>query len=169
MKQTAYQSGDRVVLSPYGLGIVRGTCRRAVAGEAQTYYQVDFPETGHCAFVPVTRPDCAGLRAALTCDQLPTLLDTLLGKLGQPLQLPQQWSARQRRVAEILGQGQPYELATLAGELHRWNLGRALPDLDRQAFKQALQRLEQEVEGLEDQAALAVRRFLQDARHQMSH
>ena len=169
MKQTAYQMGDRVVLSPYGLGIVRGTCHRNMAGETLTYYQVDFPETGHCAFVPVACPDHAGLRAALTSDQLPALLAILQGKWGTGLALPRQWSARQRRVAEILGQGQPHELATLAGELYRWNAQRALPDLDRHAFKQALSRLEQEVTGLEDKTALDVQQFLQNARAALNH
>lgn len=158
MKSSSFRPGDRVVLPPYGVGVVSGTCQRPIAGETHAYYQVDFPNTSSRAFVPVGAPEGAGLRAALTTADMPDLLHHLLN--SQELNLPRQWSARHRRVSEILATADPYELATLTCELHRWNTQRGLPDLDRQAFRQAIRLLEQEVRGLEDDCAQNVQQFL---------
>lgn len=155
-----FRPGDRVVVPPYGTGVICGTCFRQVAGQQATYYAVEFPESSSRAFVPVNAPGGAGMRLALTSRETPRLLRhlqegrvTLLG----------QWSARQRQVAEILVSGDPYELATLTCELRRWNVERGLPDLDRQAFRQAIKLLEQEVRGLEDLEAGQVRELLGNA------
>ncbi|WP_221091574.1 CarD family transcriptional regulator [Deinococcus aquaedulcis] len=160
MKQTAFQPGDRVVLPPYGIGVVRGTCLRPVAGEAHAYYQVEFPNTASQAFVPVASPDGAGMRAALTAHDMPALLESL--KTSR-LNLPRQWAARHRRVTEILVSGNPFELAILTCELRRWNVERGLPDLDRQAFRRAIKLLEQEVSGLQDPGAQDVQLLLSHA------
>ena len=157
MKQTAFEPGDRVVLPPYGIGVVSSVCLRPVAGEDQAYYQVDFPNTSSRAFVPVASPDIAGMRAALTARDMPALLDSL--KTSR-LNLPRQWAARHRRVTEILVSGNPFELAILTCELRRWNVERGLPDLDRQAFRRAIKLLEQEVSGLQDDGAQDVQQLL---------
>ncbi|WP_189070491.1 CarD family transcriptional regulator [Deinococcus radiotolerans] len=157
MKQTAFEPGDRVVLPPYGIGVVSSVCLRPVAGEDQAYYQVDFPNTASRAFVPVASPDIAGMRAALTAHDMPALLDSL--KTSR-LNLPRQWAARHRRVTEILVSGNPFELAILTCELRRWNVERGLPDLDRQAFRRAIKLLEQEVSGLSDSGAQDVQQLL---------
>ncbi|UQN07471.1 CarD family transcriptional regulator [Deinococcus sp. QL22] len=159
MKQLSFQTGDRVVLPPYGIGVVSGTCQRPVAGQSHAYYQVDFPNTSSRAYVPVSSPDETGMRAALTACDMPNLLGHLSLSTND-LNLPRQWAARHRRVTEILVSGDPYELATLTGELRRWNVERGLPDLDRQAFRRAIKLLEQEVNGLEDQCAHDVQNFL---------
>lgn len=161
MSRATFRTGDRVVLPPYGIGVVSGTCQRPVSGETQAYYQVDFPNTSSRAFVPVSAPQDAGLRAALTTADMPLLLSRL--RSSQELNLPRQWAARHRRVTEILVGGDPYELATLTCELRRWNMERGLPDLDRQAFRQAIRLLEQEVCGLEDQCAQDVQELLDHA------
>lgn len=157
LKQTAFQPGDRVVLPPYGIGVVRGTCLRPVSGQSHAYYQVEFPNTSSKAFVPVAAPDIAGMRAALTARDMPALLDSLK---TSSLNLPRQWAARHRRVTEILVGGNPFELAILTCELRRWNVERGLPDLDRQAFRRAIKLLEQEVSGLQDQGAQDVQNLL---------
>ena len=158
MKRAFFRTGDRVVLPPYGIGVVSGTCQRPVAGSIQVYYQVDFPNTASRAFVPVDDPQSTGLRAALTAADMPGLLQRL--QSSQTLNLPRQWAARHRRVTEILVGGDPYEIATLTCELRRWNMERGLPDLDRQAFRRAIRLLEQEVCGLEDPCAQDVQRLL---------
>ncbi|MPY67449.1 CarD family transcriptional regulator [Deinococcus sp. SDU3-2] len=161
MKTASFQPGDRVVLPPYGLGVVRDTCQRPVAGELLAYYRIEFPNTASQAYVPVDAPQGTGLRAALTSAELPTLLGHLQD--SQTLNLPRQWAARHRRVTEILAGGDPYELATLTCELRRWNVERGLPDLDRQALRRAIRLLEQEVRGLEDPCACDVRSLLDHA------
>ncbi|MEF2279787.1 CarD family transcriptional regulator [Deinococcus sp. YIM 134068] len=162
MKSPAFRIGDRVVLPPYGIGVVSGTCQRPVTGETHAYYQVEFPNTSSRAYVPVNAPLGTGLRAALTLQDMPTLLRRL--RTSTELNLPRQWAARHRRVTEILVSGDPYELATLTCELRRWNNERGLPDLDRQAFRRAIRLLEQEVRGLEeDPCTLDVRQFLDHA------
>ncbi|SMB88724.1 CarD family transcriptional regulator [Deinococcus hopiensis] len=166
MKSSSFLPGDRVVLPPYGVGVVCGTCQRPISGETQAYYQVEFANTSSRAFVPVQSPQGAGLRAALTTADMPNLLDCLQN--SGALNLPRQWSARHRRVAEILAAADPYELATLTCELRRWNVQRGLPDLDRQAFRQAIRLLEQEVSGLEDECALNVQQFLGHAWNETS-
>lgn len=160
MKQTAFQPGDRVVLPPYGIGVVSGTCQRPVSGEERAFYEVKFASTTSRAYVPVAAPTGAGMRAALTEGDMPALLDSLR---ESTLNLPRQWAARHRRVSEILAGGNPFELATLTCELRRWNNERGLPDLDRQAFRRAIKLLEQEVAGLADKHARAVQQFLDSA------
>ncbi|MFC6666254.1 hypothetical protein ACFP9V_13485 [Deinococcus radiopugnans] len=108
-------------------------------------------------------PQSAGMRAALTENDLPELLAQLQ---GSTLKLPPQWAARQRLVAEILAGGNPLELAVLTCELRRWNTERGLPDLDRQAFRRAIKLLEQEVSGLENDDAQMVQQFLERAWHE---
>ncbi|MDZ7705893.1 MAG: CarD family transcriptional regulator [Trueperaceae bacterium] len=140
--QKAYKDGDQVVLPPYGVGIVAGTTTRTVSGTDCQYYQVEFPNGTSRAFVPVAAPQAAGLRPALSQDEVQNVLERLCnGRIN----LPKQWAARHRRVTEILTSGDPYHIATLASELRRWDLERGLPDLDRQAYRRALRLLAGEI------------------------
>lgn len=159
----AFGPGDRVVLPPYGLGVISGTCSRPVGDATHEYYELQFAHTVSRAYVPVADPRSAGMRAALTEDDLPELLAQLQ---GSHLELPAQWAARQRLVTEILAGGNPLELAVLTCELRRWNTERGLPDLDRQAFRRAIKLLEQEISGLEDHNAQVVQQLLSRAWHE---
>lgn len=144
MKETreGFENGDQVVLPPYGVGIVAGTTTKTVAGNDLQYYQVDFPGGTSRAYVPVEAPQQAGLRAALTEEEVQSVLERLAnGRIN----LPKQWAARHRRVTDILTSGDPYQIATLASELRRWDLERGLPDLDRQAYRRALKLLAGEI------------------------
>ncbi|GGL93852.1 transcriptional regulator [Deinococcus aerolatus] len=161
-----YVTGDRVVLPPYGLGVISGTCQRPVGTVTHDYYELQFTHTASRAYVPVAAPHSAGMRPALTERDLPELLSQLQ---NSSLTLPHQWAARQRLVAEILAGGQPLELAVLTCELRRWNTERGLPDLDRQAFRRAIRLLEQEVSGLEDHNARKVQQLLDLAWHENPH
>lgn len=163
MKPATYAHGDRVVLPPYGLGVISGTCERPVGEQTHTYYELQFTHTASRAYVPVAAPHSAGMRPALCEGDMPELLAHLQ---DSTLDLPPQWAARQRVVAEILAGGQPLELAVLTCELRRWNTGRGLPDLDRQAFRRAIKLLEQEVSGLEDHNARMVQQLLDVAWHE---
>jgi CarD family transcriptional regulator len=137
-----FKSGDQVVLPPYGVGVVAGTTTKTVAGTDLQYYQVDFPNGTSRAYVPVEAPQQAGLRAALTEEEVHSVLERLAnGRIN----LPKQWAARHRRVTDILTSGDPYQIATLASELRRWDLERGLPDLDRQAYRRALRLLAGEI------------------------
>lgn len=137
-----FNNGDQVVLPPYGVGIVAGTTTKTVAGSDFEYYQVEFPNGTSRAFVPVTAPQQAGLRAALTDEEVQSVLERLAnGRIN----LPKQWAARHRRVTDILTSGDPYQIATLGSELRRWDLERGLPDLDRQAYRRALKLLAGEI------------------------
>ena len=140
--QKTYKHGDQVVLPPYGVGIVEGTTTRTVAGADHQYYEVAFPNGTSKAFVPVSAPQAAGLRPALTKTEVHNVLERLSnGRVN----LPKQWAARHRRVTEILSSGDPYQIATLGSELRRWDLERGLPDLDRQAYRRALRLLAGEI------------------------
>ena len=137
-----FKNGDQVVLPPYGVGIVSGTMTRKVADAEFQYYQVDFPNGTSRAYVPVHAPQEAGLRPALTKDEVQAVAERLNnGRVN----LPKQWAARHRKVTEILSSGDPYQIATLASELRRWDLERGLPDLDRQAYRRALRLLAGEI------------------------
>ncbi|HLR47108.1 MAG TPA: CarD family transcriptional regulator [Deinococcales bacterium] len=144
MKDTElmFKDGDQVVLPPYGVGVVSGTVTKTVAGTDYDYFAVDFPNGTSRAFVPVKAPQEAGLRAALTTEEVDNVLERL--KDGH-ITLPKQWAARHRRVSDILTSGDPYQIATLASELRRWDEERGLPDLDRQAYRRALTLLEGEI------------------------
>ncbi|GGK31076.1 transcriptional regulator [Deinococcus malanensis] len=166
LKHTAFQIGDRVVLSPYGIGVVCGTCERPVAGQAHTYYEVKFPATVSRAYVPVADPASTGIRRALGDQDLHDLMNHLQN--GE-LELPRQWSARHRLVNDILAGGKPYELAALTCQLRRWNVQRGLPDLDRQAFRRAIRLLEQEVSDLRNQLARQVEDYLQEVWNEQPH
>ena len=90
----------------------------------------------------VNAPQEAGLRPALTKDEVQSVIERLNnGRVN----LPKQWAARHRKVTEILTSGDPYQIATLASELRRWDLERGLPDLDRQAYRRALRLLAGEI------------------------
>lgn len=137
-----FKKGDQVVLPPYGVGRIAGTTKKEVAGNEFKYYEVDFPNGTSRAYVPVADPQAAGLRAALTNDEVKSVLERL--ENGH-MTLPKQWAARNRRVTDILYSGDPYQIATLASELRRWDLERGLPDLDRQAYRRALRLLAGEI------------------------
>lgn len=161
-----FEPGDRVVLPPYGIGTISRTCHRPVGETTHAYYELQFAHTASRAYVPVAAPQSAGMRAALTEHDLPELLNQLQ---DSHLDLPRQWAARQRLVTEILASGKPLELAVLTCELRRWNVERGLPDLDRQAFRQAIKLLEQEISDLEDHNAQAVHRLLERAWSENPH
>ena len=156
----SFRPGDRVMVAPYGIGVICETCERQVAGRRAAYYAVEFQESRSRAFVPVAAPTNAGVRRALTSGETPRLLRHLQ---EGGVALARQWSARQRQVSGILASGDPFELATLTCELRRWNVRSGLPDLDRQAFRQAIRLLEQEVRGLADVQAGQVRELLGSA------
>ncbi len=163
---SSFQPGDRVMVPPYGIGRVCETCQRQGAEGMEPYYAVEFQGSSSRAYVPVDAPTGAGMRPALTEREMPALLRHL--REGE-VELPRQWAARHRRVTEILVSGDPYELATLACELRRWNIRSGLPDLDRQAFRRAIRLLEQEVRGLEDLHAAQVRDLLGSAWNEGPH
>ena len=152
-----FKNGDQVVLPPYGVGIVAGTTTKTIAGADLQYYQVDFPNGTSRAYVPVSAPQEAGLRPALTEDEVQSVLERL--KNGR-INLPKQWAARHRRVTDILTSGDPYQIATLASELRRWDLERGLPDLDRQAYRRALRLLAGEISAVLDVDAKQARELM---------
>lgn len=137
-----YRPGDKVVLPPYGVGVVAGVAQRSVAGSDRAYYQVDFPGTRSKAYVPVETPQSTRLRRALSEEQVPEIL-ALLREGRVPL--PRQWAARHRKTTEILADGDPFRTATLAGQLRAWEIEKGLPDLDRQALRRAMHLLAEEI------------------------
>ena len=143
----SFKMGDQVVLPPYGVGVVSGTTMRTIAGANQQYYQVEFPNGTSRAYVPVSAPQGAGLRPALTKEEVQNVLERLQN--GR-ITLPKQWAARHRKVTDLLTTGDPYQIATLASELRRWDLERGLPDLDRQAYRRALRLLSGEISAVLD-------------------
>ncbi len=130
------------MLPPYGVGVVAGIAQRSVAGSDKSYYQVDFPGTRSKAYVPVEAPQTTRLRRALSPDQVNEILALL--REGR-LPLPRQCAARHRKTTEILADGDPFRIATLAGQLRAWELEKGLPDLDRQALRRAMHLLAEEI------------------------
>lgn len=130
------------MLPPYGVGVVAGVAQRSVAGSDRAYYQVDFPGTRSKAYVPVETPQSTRLRRALSNEQVPEILGLL--REGR-LPLPRQWAARHRKTTEILADGDPFRIATLAGQLRAWEIEKGLPDLDRQALRRAMHLLAEEI------------------------
>nr|WP_221277039.1 CarD family transcriptional regulator [Deinobacterium chartae] len=152
--------GDRVVLPPYGVGVVCGISEKRVANRTFAYYQVEFPNSTSKAYVPVDAPMGVGLRPALTHKEMPALLNQL--RSGR-VALPRQWAARHRKVTEILVSGDPFQIAALASEMRRWNIERGLPDLDRQAYRRALKLLSAEIREITDGGADDIRALLDSA------
>lgn len=160
MKKELYNPGDRVVLPPYGVGVVLSIQHRRVAGDDLPYYQVEFPNGTSRAYVPVDTPASVGLRAALSENELPEILGRL--RSGR-VTLPRQWAARHRKVTEILASGDPYRIAALAAELRRWDDERGLPDLDRQAYARAIKLLADEMSEVLATDRTEVRTMLESA------
>jgi CarD family transcriptional regulator len=155
-----YRPGDKVVLPPYGVGVVAGIAQRSVAGLDKSYYQVDFPGTRSKAYVPVETPQNTRLRRALTTQQISEILGLL--REGR-LPLPRQWAARHRKTSEILTEGDPFRIATLAGQLRAWELERGLPDLDRQALRRAMHLLSEEVSQVMETSLEDARKLFEDS------
>jgi CarD family transcriptional regulator len=88
-----FRPGDKVVLPPYGVGVVAGIAQRSISGVSRAYYQVDFPGSRSKAYVPVEAPQSVGMRKALSPEEVPVILDLL--KNGR-MPLPKQWAARHR-------------------------------------------------------------------------
>ena len=160
MKKEQYNPGDRVVLPPYGVGIVQSIQTKQIAGGDLSYYQVEFPNGTSRAFVPVNSPASVGMRAALSEAEVPEIISRL--RTGR-VTLPRQWAARHRKVTEILASGDPYRIAALASELRRWDDERGLPDLDRQAFARALKLLSDEMSEVLGSGKAEVRAMLETA------
>ena len=160
MKKEEYNPGDRVVLPPYGVGVVLSIQTKCVSGDDLNYYQVEFPNGTSRAYVPVHAPQSVGLRAALSESELPEIMGRL--RSGR-VSLPRQWAARHRKVTEILSSGDPYRIAALAAELRRWDDERGLPDLDRQAYARAIKLLADEMSEVLATARHEVRAMLESA------
>jgi CarD family transcriptional regulator len=160
VKKEMYNPGDRVVLPPYGVGIVSEIQTRKVAGSDHRYYQVDFPNGSSRAFVPVAAPQSVGLRPALSENELPEIMSRL--KTGK-VSLPRQWAARHRKVTEILASGDPYRIANLAAELRRWDDERGLPDLDRQAYARSIKLLSEEISEVMNAQPKEIKAMLESA------
>jgi|GEM_PF-123089 CarD family transcriptional regulator len=155
-----YRPGDKVVLPPYGVGVVSCIAQRMVGGATRAYYQVDFPGTRSKAYVPVEAPQSARLRPALTREEIPEILRLLReGRIA----LPRQWAARHRKTTEILTESDPHRIAILAGQLRAWELERGLPDLDRQAFRRALHLLAEEIAQVLEIGLDQARRLFEEA------
>jgi CarD family transcriptional regulator len=137
-----YNPGDRVVLPPYGVGVVSSIQTKRVANNDLHYYAVEFPNGTSKAYVPVNAPQSVGLRPALEENEVPEIMSRL--RSGR-VSLPRQWAARHRKVTEILASGDPYRIAALAAELKRWDEERGLPDLDRQAYQRSIKLLAEEI------------------------
>ncbi|MCL4455568.1 MAG: CarD family transcriptional regulator [Deinococcus sp.] len=155
-----FRLGDKVVLPPYGVGVVSSIEKRVIAGSKKVYYQVDFPGTRSKAFVPVESPQATRLRPALSKRQIPEVLNLL--REGRLL-LPRQWAARHRKTTEILAEGDPHRIATLAGQLRAWEYERGLPDLDRQAFRRAMHLLAEEISQVKEITLEAARKLFEEA------
>jgi CarD family transcriptional regulator len=160
LKKEQYNPGDRVVLPPYGVGIVQSIQTKRVAGDDLSYYQVEFPNGTSRAYVPVGSPSSVGMRAALTETEVPEIISRL--RNGR-VTLPRQWAARHRKVTEILASGDPYRIAALASELRRWDDERGLPDLDRQAYARSLKLLADEMSEVLETDRAEVRAMLETA------
>ena len=95
---------------------------------------------------------------ALTGEEVQNVLERLQnGRIN----LPKQWAARHRKVTDILTSGDPYQIATLASELRRWDLERGLPDLDRQAYRRALRLLAGEISAVMELTNVEARALLE--------
>lgn len=160
VKKEQYNPGDRVVLPPYGVGVVSTIQTKLVADEKLKYYQVEFPNGTSKAYVPVHAPQSVGLRPALSESELPEIMGRL--RTGR-VSLPRQWAARHRKVTEILASGDPYRIAALAAELRRWDDERGLPDLDRQAYARAIKLLADEISEVLETDKNEVRAMLESA------
>ncbi|MDX2007138.1 MAG: CarD family transcriptional regulator [Meiothermus sp.] len=155
-----YRPGDKVVLPPYGVGVVAGIAQRSIAGSDKSFYQVDFPGTRSKAYVPVETPQNTRLRRALSPNQVQEILGLL--RDGR-LPLPRQWAARHRKTTEILADGDPFRIATLAGQLRAWELEKGLPDLDRQALRRAMQLLAEEISQVMDMGLEDARKLFEES------
>jgi CarD family transcriptional regulator len=155
-----YNPGDRVVLPPYGVGVISSIQTKRVANSDQHYYAVEFPNGTSKAYVPVNTPQSVGLRPALEENEVPEILGRL--RNGR-VSLPRQWAARHRKVTEILASGDPYRIAALAAELKRWDEERGLPDLDRQAYQRAIKLLSDEIAEVLQSERAEVRVMLESA------
>ncbi|GAB5603710.1 CarD family transcriptional regulator [Thermus sp. FJN-A] len=155
-----FRPGDKVVLPPYGVGVVAGIAQRSVSGINRAYYQVDFPGSRSKAYVPVEAPQSVGMRKALSPEEVPVILDLL--KNGR-MPLPKQWAARHRKTSEILADGNPYRIAQMAGQLRAWELERGLPDLDRQALRRAIYLLAEEVSQTLEISVQEAKRLFEEA------
>ena len=160
MKKEQYNPGDRVVLPPYGVGVVLGIETKRVVGDDLPYYQVEFPNGTSRAYVPVNAPQSVGLRPALNESEVPEIMGRL--RSGR-VSLPRQWAARHRKVTEILASGDPYRIAALAAELRRWDDERGLPDLDRQAYARAIKLLSDEMSEVLSADRVEIRVMLEGA------
>jgi CarD family transcriptional regulator len=79
------------------------------------------------------------------------------------LPLPRQWAARHRKTTEILAEGDPFRIATLAGQLRAWELEKGLPDLDRQALRRALHLLAEEISQVLEISPEEARKMFEEA------
>ena len=103
-----FKNGDQVVLPPYGVGIVSGTTTKTIAGADLQYYQVEFPNGTSKAYVPVKSPQEAGLRPALTGEEVKRCNQAIDHHIGQL-----------REMQDSLAGGS----GALAGTSHRKDMG----------------------------------------------
>jgi CarD family transcriptional regulator len=88
--------------------------RREITAGEKRYYVIEIPDQELTVFVPVRRAEEAGLRPALSRNNLPQVLDLLR---SEPQTLPEDYKERQALMLEELQTGRVMRLAQLVRDL----------------------------------------------------
>jgi len=130
--------GQSVLHPKHGLGRVKGTEERDVAGSRQLYVIVEFARLSLTVGIPETALPTSGLRRPMTPEDLQPALEMLS---GTPAPAQRQWSRRASEHEIKLNSGEPEQLAEVLRDLSpRRGRGR-----DGVIFREALARLSEEL------------------------
>ena len=106
--------GDKVVHPYHGPGIITSVEQKSFVEGQERYYVIEIPDQGLTLHIPQHRIGMAGVRPAVSDEQLRQVLDTLRSK---PVQLPPDHKERQEQVWEKLKTNEPFQVAETVRDL----------------------------------------------------
>lgn len=108
--------GDKIVYPMHGAGIVERIEEKKILGETRQYYVVGVSCGDMKIMVPVDSCDIVGVRAIISEEQLPSVMETLRGESSE---MSNNWNRRYRDNMEKLKSGDVLQVAEVVRNLMR--------------------------------------------------
>lgn len=130
-----FKVGDNAVYPNYGVGKVAAIETKEFQGAKQTFYVVQFVDTGIKVMVPTDNAEARGLRPIISRDEADKVMD-LLKRTDVKID-NQTWNRRYREYMEKIKTGSVYEIAEVLRDLYLLKVDKELSFGERRMLEKA--------------------------------
>lgn len=138
-----FSVGDFVVHPSHGLGRVAAIEEKSFGGTKSVVYVLNIVGSELKVMVPMTTASMVGLRPVMSPEEADGIFE-VLSSPGTAV-ASQTWNRRFRAYTEMLGSGQPIEIAKVLRDMHRLKFDKELSFGERRLLDQALSLLVEEM------------------------